>query len=124
MHNEKIPNSNNKKEIEQIIKDSKDVYNSPSKFLQKNKKVVSEFCLEDNLISLSLDDSESEEEVEKNNHNNIDENSSHKSRSKSQNETMEGELFKLSKNHKLKKNKQMKQEKMLNLQKRQLFQKT
>ena len=103
MHNEKIPNSNNKKEIEQIIKDSKDVYNSPSKFLQKNKKVVSEFCLENNLISLNLDDSESEEEVEKNNHNNINENSSHKSRSKSQNETMEGELFKLSKNHKLKK---------------------
>ena len=83
MPNEKIPKSKNSKKIDEIIKESKNVYNSPSKFLKKKTKEVEDFKLEDNLISLN--------EEEKNNTVNNDKKI-----------TYEGELYKLSKKNKLK----------------------
>jgi hypothetical protein len=53
----------NNMKIEELIKTSKNVYDSPTRYITKKDPKVSEFNLEDNLIELDLDDNKDEVDI-------------------------------------------------------------
>jgi hypothetical protein len=79
MANQKVAPNKKSEDINQIIKNSKNYFNSPSTFLNKRGKTsnnnIAEFSIESNLIkmdSLNLDDNNSNEERENNKTHNPD----------------------------------------------------